>query len=148
MLLPASSPQGHLVRGGGETAGPSGQPKVAQSGLGPKPRWAGQANSCRPVSLRCPVGMGLPTVAEQGCQEDLRGPLSLRPPQSCSHLSPSAPAPVAENCPFPKRKNEARQVEYQETWVLKDEGWESRVLGPDLCPSLSEQPRALPFHGG
>lgn len=32
--------------------------------------------------------------------------------------------------------------------MLKAEGWESTVLGPDLCHGLQEQPKAHPSYGG
>lgn len=43
----------------------------------------------------------------------------------------------------------ARQVKNQESWVLRAEVWESRVLGPDLCHGLwSNQMPTLPMEGG
>lgn len=85
------------------------------------------------------MGTGIPAVAEGGCQQGAHRLLSVNPLSIC---------PVGENYFLNpqngKLRHMARQVRKQESWVLKAKGWESTILGPDLCHGLQEQPKAPP----
>lgn len=86
-------PQGPLVGGWGRNRlqVPLGSHEVTKSGLGQKPRGAEAGTGLVTGVPWGPCGRGHPKMAACGFQEG-----ALRPPQSCSPLSPSASVPVGE----------------------------------------------------